>query len=301
MLPLLGESFNTISLFAFILVLGIVVDDAVIVGESVDQCRRQGMSGRAAAVAGAHRVARPLLFAVLTTLVAFAPLLFLPGPEGALMRVIPIVSIAILLLSLVESLWILPSHLAHQGPARGWMARSRALAASVNAGLEAWLARRVRPLLPCLSALALCADSHLPRCVRVLSGPGAQRLADDGAVLPVQGDQVVAEAVFPEGTGGQRLHDAVNALETSGRRLAEELENDDAGVRVTRVFAEQGVRRKVSNARDPGARYRVRGEPGAGDRRRGRPAMPRPGVWRRAGGRCTARCRTRCRLSFMPI
>lgn len=105
MLPLLGESFNTISLFAFILVLGIVVDDAVIVGESIDHQRRQGLTGGQAAISGAQRVAKPILFAVLTTLFAFAPLLFLPGPEGALMRVIPIVSMTILLLSLVESLW----------------------------------------------------------------------------------------------------------------------------------------------------------------------------------------------------
>jgi multidrug efflux pump subunit AcrB len=257
-LPLLGESFNTISLFAFILVLGIVVDDAVIVGESVDQCRRQGLNGRAAAVAGAHRVARPLLFAVLTTLVAFAPLLFLPGPEGALMRVIPIVSIAILLLSLVESLWILPSHLAHQRPARGWMARSETLAAGVNANLEAWLARRVRPLLrACLRWRYVLILGFLGVFVFCLA------LVHSGWLTMVlfsrvQGDQVVAEAVFPQGTGEQRLHDAVNALEMSGNRLREELENDDAGVRVTRVFAEQGVRRKVSNARDPGARYRVR-------------------------------------------
>ncbi|MCG8394399.1 MAG: efflux RND transporter permease subunit, partial [Pseudomonadales bacterium] len=120
LLPLLGESFNTISLFAFILVLGIVVDDAVIVGESIDHQRRHGgMKGTDAAISGAQRVAKPVLFAVLTTLFAFAPLLFLPGPEGVLMRVIPIVSMAILVLSLVESLWILPAHLSQERPARG--------------------------------------------------------------------------------------------------------------------------------------------------------------------------------------
>ncbi len=257
-LPLLGESFNTISLFAFILVLGIVVDDAVIVGESVDQCRRQGLGGRAAAVAGAHRVARPLLFAVLTTLVAFAPLLFLPGPEGALMRVIPIVSIAILLLSLVESLWILPAHLAHQRPARGWLGRSETLAARVNDGLEAWLARRAKPVLrACLRwryVLILTFFGVFVFCVALVHSGWLTMLL----FSRVQGDQVVAEAVFPQGTGEQRLRDAVNALEASGRRLAGELTDADASVGVSRVFAEQGVRRKVSNARDPGARYRVR-------------------------------------------
>jgi len=257
-LPLMGESFNTISLFAFILVLGIVVDDAVIVGESVDQCRRQGLQGRAAAVAGAHRVSRPLLFAVLTTLVAFAPLLFLPGPEGALMRVIPIVSIAILLLSLVESLWILPAHLAHQRPAKGCLARSETLAARVNDGLESWLARQARPVLrACLRwryVLILAFLGVFVFCLALVHSGWLTMVL----FSRVQGDRVVAEAVFPQGTGEQRLRDAVDALEKSGGRLARGLADTDGGVSVARVFAEQGVRRKVSNARDPGARYRVR-------------------------------------------
>ncbi len=148
MLPLLGESFNTISLFAFILVLGIVVDDAVIVGESIDHQRRQGLTGGQAAISGAQRVAKPILFAVMTTLFAFAPLLFLPGPEGALMRVIPIVSMTILLLSLVESLWILPAHLSHDRPARWLWLKSEQLATLLNDCLERWLVQRALPILP---------------------------------------------------------------------------------------------------------------------------------------------------------
>jgi len=257
-LPLLGESFNTISLFAFMLVLGIVVDDAVIVGESVDRCRRQGLQGREAAVTGALRVARPLLFAVLTTLVAFAPLLFLPGPEGALMRVIPIVAIAILLLSLVESLWILPAHLVSQRPARGWIARSEALAGRVNDGLELWLSRQVQPLLrACLRwryVVILGFVGLFLFCVALVHSGWLTMVL----FSRVQGDRVVAEAVFPQGTGEERLRREVTALDESARRLAAKLADGDSGMRVTRVFSEQGVRRKVSNARDPGARYRVR-------------------------------------------
>ncbi|MFP1682996.1 efflux RND transporter permease subunit [Alloalcanivorax sp. C16-1] len=255
-LPLMGESFNTISLFAFMLVLGIVVDDAVIVGESVDRCRREGLRGAEAAVTGTRRVARPLLFAVLTTLVAFAPLLFLPGPEGALMRVIPVVAIAILLLSLVESLWILPAHLAGQRPARGWLARSEALAGRVNDGLETWLARRARPLLrACLRwryVVILVFVGLFLFCVALVHSGWLTMVL----FSRVQGDRVVAEVVFPQGTGEQRLGREVTALRESAARLAEDLA--DQGVRITRVFAEQGVRRKVSNAPDPGARYRVR-------------------------------------------
>src|SRR5690606_3824920 len=110
-LPITGESINTISLFAFILVLGIVVDDAIIVGESIHEVHREGKTGKEASIEGAQRVARPVFYAVMTTLIAFAPMLFLPGAEGVLMRVIPLVAMTILTLSLVESLFILPSHL----------------------------------------------------------------------------------------------------------------------------------------------------------------------------------------------
>ncbi|MEQ3635979.1 efflux RND transporter permease subunit [Alcanivorax sp.] len=264
MLPLLGESFNTISLFAFILVLGIVVDDAVIVGESIDHQRRQGLTGQQAAISGAQRVAKPLLFAVLTTLFAFAPLLFLPGPEGALMRVIPIVSMTILLLSLVESLWILPAHLSHDRPARGLWLKSEQLATRLNDGLERWLDRRARPILRhCLQwryvLVVVFVGLFVFCCALVNSGWLTMVLFSR-----VEGDRVMAEVVFPQGTGDPRLAREVRALEASAHALARQLAGpgdegeSDSPIHIDSVFAEQGVRQKTSNARDPGARYRVR-------------------------------------------
>jgi len=111
-LPYFDGSINMISLFAFILVLGIVVDDAVIVGENIFTLQRKGVVGLKGAILGAQDVSKPVVFAVLTTIIAFLPLAFLPGPEGKLMRVIPIVVIATLLFSLLESLLILPAHLS---------------------------------------------------------------------------------------------------------------------------------------------------------------------------------------------
>ncbi|KGD63996.1 Acriflavin resistance protein [Alcanivorax nanhaiticus] len=258
LLPLLGESFNTISLFAFILVLGIVVDDAVIVGESIDHQRRQGLSGPQAAVSGAQRVAKPLLFAVLTTIFAFAPLLFLPGPEGALMRVIPIVSIAILVLSLVESLWILPAHLSHGRPPRGIWLKSERLANRINERLERWLDVKARPLLRRALQwryvlVIVFLGLFLFCCALVNSGWLTMVLFSR-----VEGDRVMAEVVFPQGTGDARLLREVQALEGSARRLSSTLEQEHAPVLVDAVFAEQGVRQKTSNAQDPGARFRVR-------------------------------------------
>ena len=100
-----------ISLFAFITVLGIVVDDAIIVGENIFRKQQEGLEPLDGAVQGAVEVGRPVIFAVLTTVAAFWPLLLGTGTMGKVMRNIPIVVILVLLGSLVESLLILPAHL----------------------------------------------------------------------------------------------------------------------------------------------------------------------------------------------
>ena len=109
----LGVTMNTISLFGFILALGIVVDDAIVMGENIFAEREKGRSPLEAAEVGAIRIARPVIFAVLTTVVAFAPLLFIEGTLGRLLIDLPLVVITVLLLSLVEALFILPMHLSH--------------------------------------------------------------------------------------------------------------------------------------------------------------------------------------------
>jgi multidrug efflux pump subunit AcrB len=124
LLPRFDVSINMISLFAFITVLGIVVDDAIIVGENIFRRQEEGVESLNASVQGAVEVGRPVIFAVLTTVVAFWPLLLGSGTMGKVMRNIPIVVIVVLLGSLAESLLILPAHLARSkhavaDPARG--------------------------------------------------------------------------------------------------------------------------------------------------------------------------------------
>ena len=115
-LPLTGASINMISLFAFIITLGIVVDDAVVVGENVYEKRERGLPFLQAAVEGTRDIAGPVLFAVLTNIVAFLPLVFVPGTFGKFFGQIPAVVVAVFVVSLIESLFILPAHLSHQAP-----------------------------------------------------------------------------------------------------------------------------------------------------------------------------------------
>tara|TARA_R110001592_G_scaffold27763_26_gene102948 strand:+ start:1900 stop:5055 length:3156 start_codon:yes stop_codon:yes gene_type:complete len=104
-------SINMVSMFAFIIALGIVVDDAIVVGENIYHKREQGMKPLAASVAGAREMAIPVTVSVLTNIIAFMPMFFMPGFMGKIFSIIPLIVIATFTISLVESLFILPAHL----------------------------------------------------------------------------------------------------------------------------------------------------------------------------------------------
>jgi multidrug efflux pump subunit AcrB len=112
LMPATGVSINMISLFAFIMALGIVVDDAIVVGENIFEHRQQGKPYLQAAIDGAREVAIPVTFSILTSVAAFVPLVYVTGTMGKFIKVIPVVVITILLISLVESLFVLPAHLS---------------------------------------------------------------------------------------------------------------------------------------------------------------------------------------------
>jgi multidrug efflux pump subunit AcrB len=112
LMPLVGVSLNMISLFAFIMVLGIVVDDAIVVGENIFNYRQTGMDPVEASIKGVKEMAAPVTLAVLTTIFAFVPLLYISGVMGKILSVIPLVVICVLAVSLVEAIIILPAHLS---------------------------------------------------------------------------------------------------------------------------------------------------------------------------------------------
>ncbi|MFW5750724.1 MAG: efflux RND transporter permease subunit, partial [Planctomycetota bacterium] len=150
LIPQLGGSINMLSMFSFILVLGIVVDDAIVVGESVHAHQERGLRGDEAAVRGSLRVASPVIFAVLTSIIAFAPMLGISGWMGKFWRVIPIVVMSCLAFSLVECLLVLPAHLSHQpraGRSASWLRPVEAVQAGVSRALAWFLDRIYTPLL----------------------------------------------------------------------------------------------------------------------------------------------------------
>ena len=125
-LPHVGSSINIVSMFAFIVTLGIVVDDAIVVGEIIYHYRQSGLAWFEAAVRGAREIAMPITFSVLTNMVAFTPMFFVSGIMGKIFIHIPFVVVSVFTVSLIESLFILPAHIGHRrrpnpgGPV-GWL------------------------------------------------------------------------------------------------------------------------------------------------------------------------------------
>ena len=144
----LGVSANNMSIFGFIIVLGIVVDDAIVTGENIySRMREPGRSQLDAAVLGTEEVSVPVTFGMLTTIAAFVPLMFIEGYIGEMARQIPLVVIPVLLFSLVESKLILPAHLKHLKTNRkknDWFIRSQRYIAD---SLEKFIQRIYKPLL----------------------------------------------------------------------------------------------------------------------------------------------------------
>jgi len=151
LLPANDVSLNILSTFAFLLVLGIVVDDAIVVGESIHQYSQQkGGGGVDSAVAGAYAVSKPVIFAVLTTMVAFAPWFFLSGEDAQVTRQLSIVITVALTISLIEAFLILPSHLRNLKPreSMGRLARWQkkvegSLINFANTSYRKWIRRAV--------------------------------------------------------------------------------------------------------------------------------------------------------------
>jgi len=120
LLPIFGAFLDTIAMGAMILVIGIVVDDGIVVAENVWRCRETGMAPLDAAVEGTYSVAKPVITTVVTTALAFTPMFFMSGMLGDFIYVIPLVVVLALTISLLDTVFILPAHLisgAHGGKA----------------------------------------------------------------------------------------------------------------------------------------------------------------------------------------
>ncbi len=226
LMPLVGLSINMMSLFGFILAIGIVVDDAIVAGENIYSENEHGRDPMEAAVAGAQRVAVPVILAVSTTIAAFVPLLFVPGNVGKFLFQIPAIVILVLVISVLEAMLILPHHLARLHIV-GHTPRTRL--GAVVADLRHAMDRRLRRFV----------DGPLDRALRfatlhygvVIASAFSILLLTLGVIAGgyvkfsffpiVEGRYVTASLQLPQGATVEATLQAALQLERAGRAAAQ--------------------------------------------------------------------------------
>ena len=225
----LDLALNTQSLFAFVLAIGIIVDDAIVVAERIYTQRMTGLPGAVAAIRGTRRIKTALTFAVLTSVAAFTPLLFIPGGIGEVWFALPAIIIGMLVISLIEALFILPRHLSHL-PGPGWtpsnvvdqfFLRTRTY---VDQGLTKFLKGPLnRALCFATDYPAIIMSGILGLFVLCLSLVPAGVIPTTLAEV-VEGDFVTATLEMPEGTPAERTLEVAMELEAAGKRVIERLD-----------------------------------------------------------------------------
>jgi multidrug efflux pump subunit AcrB len=226
-MPLLGVTINWISLLGFLVVLGILVDDAIVVGENTYTEQKTAPTLLEGAIRGAQGIATPVVFGVLTTVAAFAPMLFIPGAMGRLVIGLPLVVIACLFFSLFEAMFILPAHLGRgksldAPPTHEISKRWRKIQDRVGAGFENAVERGYRPLLETAlewryTTLAIAVGLAIIMTTLVWSGWLRFVFQE-----PVEGDLMIADLHMEPGTPAEVTAAAVRELEQAAFRVQRE-------------------------------------------------------------------------------
>ena len=229
LLPVFDVTINLISLFGLILVLGIVVDDAIVVGESVFTIYQKEGPSVSAAIRGTERVAIPVTFAVLTTVVAFIPVFFLPGFLGKILWPIPVVVIITLLISLLESKIILPYHLTLckvGNRDRENINRFQRFQRSISDGLERFVENVYQPFLEKCIRSRLIVISIFIAVFLITIGFVSGGWMKFVMIPPVPSDYIIAKLTMNEGTPAPETEKAMAKLQTALDEVIANLEKD---------------------------------------------------------------------------
>ena len=265
-LPYVGVTINVTSLFAFIVVLGIVVDDAIVVGENIYRHFEMGKSGIRAAVDGARQVATPVLFSVLTTVAAFSPLIYaIEGPVGGIARMIPLVVIGCLAFSLIESMLVMPNHLSHLShrredrERRGLAARLDRFQGFFGDGVKWVIGRVYRPLIERALEWRYVTVAVQVAVLLIVTGLLASGRIKFEFFPEVEGDNAVVLLTMPQGTPAESTLAAVELIEAAASELEEELRREGHGEVFRHVMATVGSQpfAVLQGASSPTARFEV--------------------------------------------
>ncbi|MFZ5467760.1 MAG: efflux RND transporter permease subunit, partial [Pseudomonadota bacterium] len=234
LLMLFGGTINMISLFALIMALGIIVDDAIVVGEDADTHRKMGEPPEQAALGGAKRMFWPVTASSLTTVAAFLPLMLVGGVMGNILFDIPFVMVMVIMASLLESFLILPAHLKTALRSEAGKKASR-LRERLDAGFEHFRDKRFRPLVTLAlerrgSTVALTLGTMI-LAIGLLAGGRIPFV-----FFPAPESQVLyANATFVAGTPRAQTDAFLRELERSLRETEDELGGQLVRTAVTRL------------------------------------------------------------------
>ncbi len=245
-MPFFGVSINLMSLFAFILVLGIVVDDAIVTGENVYSRLQRGDAPLDAAINGTKEVAVPVTFGILTTAAAFLPLAFQTG-RGSWYAAITFVVVPVLLFSLIESKFILPAHLKHVRPLSNKPSRFSLFQQKVARSLEVLIAKVYQPALAQAmrwryATLALMVAIFIMVLGTMVSGH------TKFIFFPrIQSEVATANLIMPAGTAFASTDSYVKAMTQHAQDLREEFRDPETGESVIRnIYSISGGRNSTT-------------------------------------------------------
>ncbi len=230
--PSVGLTISSLTVMGFILVLGIIVDDAIVVGERVHAFEVKGFSQEEAAIEGTIEVSVPVIFGVLTTIAAFLPILLLGGQMGAFFNTIGGVVVFCLVASLIESQLILPGHIAHRkingyfGEGSSFVAKWQVFQGRIAGAMEHFAEHGYRRALKSVlkhryAAWATATGVIIITTALLISGRVGLQFFPS-----IEGDTVWGTVVMPVGVPGYITEDAIDILEQKALELSAELDQE---------------------------------------------------------------------------
>ena len=236
--PFVDASIDVISLFAFIMVLGLLVDDAVVVGENVHRHQEAAEDPLEAAISGTHEVSVPVIFGVLTTIAAFGPMIFSPGSMGQVFSVIGTSAVLCLIFSVIESQLVLPAHLGHMKPSPApanlrpgsTRARWQRFQTRTASSLSRLANERYRPALDRAlanrySVIAAGIGILSVALATVVLGLGSFKM-NFSFFPPIESDYVTATITMPQGTPIEQTERAAQDLVDAAHQTRVDMDED---------------------------------------------------------------------------
>ncbi|TDG14745.1 efflux RND transporter permease subunit [Seongchinamella unica] len=223
LLPVNDVSMNVMSSFAFLMVLGIVVDDAIVVGESIHHHAHISGGGARSATEGAYAVSRPVIFAVLTTMIAFAPWLFVSGEAAQMTRQLSIVITVALTISLIEAFFILPAHLGHLEPRKELHGLAKAQQ-KIEHSIIDFANNTYRPILNWAVRHRYLTASLFAGAFVISLGIFTSGWVKFYFMPQVENEEIYINVTLPNGTPYSRALEILDQLQLAERRLIEEVD-----------------------------------------------------------------------------